>query len=1830
MTEPEESTRAGLIERVREEARERSLRLLDFLEAFYARRFPAIHDIGDFNDERITATDVPDVPGITFTRGGDVWLVAELLDLPPLPAIPANLEEWLDKPVTARERPSIRHPSQVSRRLLEVLADPIVVDGLEVDLDDLDGPQLASMGITGIAPGQVDAAAIAADDELTAAAQELEQWMTASWEPWSTQYLEIEIGRSFYKRLFELRMRMERERDLAECIWGFARLRWQPEVDGRKVSVDFPLLCVPIEFNLEQRSGVISLGPVGAAEIDATWAAGIGLSDAPGFNDQRVSAEQVELDPWGPQMPALVRSLLRSIDQDGVMLEPGEIGRAGTKATVDAQEWVLFVRRRQANYREFLAAQRSLYNAADAVVPDPFAALVIDEPSALDAEVSFGSDSEGAKTTGSTGDQSERLLLPLATNEQQMQILMLAQTRAGVTSQGPPGTGKSHTIANLISHYVAHGRRVLVTAEKEQALKVLIDKVPAEIRQLCVPVLGADAAARSRLQATITTIADAAHLRPDRGSISRFESELDDLEAKYAATTNALKARRAAETGEAPNLPPGRVAREWTPSTAAQWLAENRGRLAGIPDALALDVRPPLTSAELVELQRLCTLISEDEAEEALSLLPDPMTLPSGARLGHLRLEAEDLRSFLSDVDDRVSDWTRVDAVGSDALSVLTEELEAWADWHTKIAGTWLARVLADSADPSLRVGWDEFCNGAATERESVLAASRSLAAHSVAIVTPSPGAVPERAFVEALNEARTRIAAGKSIGIMQKSARRALEACSIDERTPANLSELDLVFAEITRRIYRQRLTTRWANLAPRVGAPSLTEDRPVEDQLGEMVAAAQSTLAWRPTTWPALSARIQNAGIRVPAEAGGADVTVLAEVCRSLGRRAQLVQITKELEALETRLQLEGGVTGASRLWAQLLEALRSNADDRWDALRGEASRLAGRQEDAARRRALYERLTAVAPRFAAQVAELASPVDAERHEAAWAWRQLEVWFERLDDGPEPAKLQAELEQISKDLRRVTTNLVAVRAWAAVADGLDDRRRTALNRFTTANTKLGKGTGRYAPMWQAELRRAMDDAKDAVPVWIMPIHKVISNFRPAKDPPFDVIIVDEASQVGLLDVAVLGLAKRAIVVGDDQQTSPENVGQEQQDIFDLIDVHLGVIGDRLTRFAPTNSLYDVARQRFPQIVQLREHFRCLPRIIQFSNHRWYNDTIVALRDKAPHPGWQPLGTVFAPGGVRRRSDDTNTAEAEAIVELVADMVSDPAYDEMTFGVVTLLGGGQAPLISGLLLDRLGPTVMEERAMRVGDPASFQGDERDVVLLSMVVAHDPEGGRIGAMNTPAAARRVNVAASRARNQLWLVHSVGPESLHRDDPRRALLEHCLVPMEIAAASAAFEKTESQFERDVLTRILDAGYTQVTTQYAVGGFRIDIVIEGPDSRLAVECDGDYWHGPERWDEDRARQTVLERAGWTFERIRGSAFYRDRTRAVEPLLERLESLGIPKGDWASSGAPMPVLRREWPDDFTDRPGPPRAVASPEIAVPGDSVQHSDPFLRARASTRDTPRGGTAAGFAPVGASASHSNDGDQLDQRRHELTSDPNEVLSALEASVGSDLEGSEDRSPTDGSVLITATPETASPSQGALIPSHVGEQRPPAIPTSLVAKPRLRAHIRWMSRPMPDAVQASTEELMAALIEIVHAEGPMLARCAYLACHQAAGGVRVGKDIRSAFNRAASRAVRSHLLTQIEDDRPGQMDKTLFIPGSKPVVVRELGPRSLYDVPLSEVQTLMGDLRVSNATPARAARAILDAYGLHKLTQKATAFIEECQHYSWLAQPDRSS
>ena len=102
--------------------------------------------------------------------------------------------------------------------------------------------------------------------------------------------------------------------------------------------------------------------------------------------------------------------------------------------------------------------------------------------------------------------------------------------------------------------------------------------------------------------------------------------------------------------------------------------------------------------------------------------------------------------------------------------------------------------------------------------------------------------------------------------------------------------------------------------------------------------------------------------------------------------------------------------------------------------------------------------------------------------------------------------------------------------------------------------------------------------------------------------------------------------------------------------------------------------------------------------------------------------------------------------------------------------------------------------------------------------------------------------------------------------------------------------------DSWFEARVFHKIASKGY-QIKLQHEVSNYRIDMIIVGSKGRLAVECDGDYWHsGEKKEQQDLERQWKLERCGWTFWRLRESLFNRDEKEAMKGLWNLLNEMQI----------------------------------------------------------------------------------------------------------------------------------------------------------------------------------------------------------------------------------------------------------------------------------------------------------------------------------------------
>jgi very-short-patch-repair endonuclease len=524
------------------------------------------------------------------------------------------------------------------------------------------------------------------------------------------------------------------------------------------------------------------------------------------------------------------------------------------------------------------------------------------------------------------------------------------------------------------------------------------------------------------------------------------------------------------------------------------------------------------------------------------------------------------------------------------------------------------------------------------------------------------------------------------------------------------------------------------------------------------------------------------------------------------------------------------------------------------------------------------------------------------------AWRLRRLATHLAAIDSQDEFKKLARVRTDLEHDLARAYHAMVVKRTWRKLAENATPNVRAGLQAYLNAIQKIGKGTGKRAVRYRQDARYAAAEAIPAVPCWIMP-HYRVSESLPPQLGCFDLVVIDEASQSDLSALPTLLRARKLLIVGDDQQVSPEAVGLEEQKIKTLMQRFLtGQVPLYRAQMSPERSIYDLAKVVFARSgVVLKEHFRCVAPIIEYSKREFYGHELRPLRlPRLSERLDPPLVDVLIEDG--HRNGGVNGAEVDFIVEEIGRVIADPRMDGRSIGVVSLLGEEQALTIWDRLNDEYGPQLLQRHRIACGDARTFQGRERDVIFLSLVCAPNDVGAPL---SRDIFAQRFNVAASRARDRMYLVRSVELAQLSEADRlRRGLIGHFAQPFPQDQAPPGDQRAlcESPFERELYDWLMQQGY-RATPQVRVGAYRVDLVVEGNnDARLAIECDGDQHQGPEQWAHDVRRQRVLERAGWKFWRCFAATFVRRRAAVLEDLHSMLAANGIePPG---TQGAPLSV--------------------------------------------------------------------------------------------------------------------------------------------------------------------------------------------------------------------------------------------------------------------------------------------------------------------------------
>ncbi len=756
-------------------------------------------------------------------------------------------------------------------------------------------------------------------------------------------------------------------------------------------------------------------------------------------------------------------------DIDG--LEPTSAVPAASAQLTVSDRWVIFARKRNDNFllKDIENLQKSVEESKENL-PGPAKTLVcgpedngpiIWQP--LPGNMGGTAGQAGAEEPESPlGD----LFFPKPYNNEQVDIVRRLEKADGVVVQGPPGTGKTHTISNIICHYLATGRRVLVVSHGEAALSVLRDKLPEEVRDLSISITTSEREGLKQLEGAIRLLQSIVQtLRPGDQSrkIRDVESEIIGMRKRIAAidveVENAARMQLSEVKGR--DVLPAQLAKAVVASReACNWFTDR-------PRSFLSETS--IQPSDLDELRR-ARLSLGARLEHLHAVLPAVAELPSSAALAQFHIDIVRADEHAASAGSDPTFTPRITSLeGVATAERAAEALDTLVDITRHFDGyPWLRSFVVAETSPQ---------NAAlAPALEALLEDGISILEKYQAFVQ-QPVVVPDAAL-QSLEFAAilSKLAEGQSaFGIFAFSERKlkpVVEDVRVLGRKPQSTQEWGHVRAFVQWRGRVSELNTRWNVIAADLG---LDTAQPLSlRQLSGLTAALQATLVMAPQTRQHLDHCLQ----QILAKATGAlwpdaeRMGRLRDCLRNAAAATRLSASRAEVARVVALFGERGGKIGT--LAKNFLTEAVGRAGVHPDRVEAAWHSVLSAVDDVAQHRsdlncvlditARLERegVPAWAERLKRDSALHGSdPAIPANWMEAWDWAASERYLGHIDQREAIRALADERASLDEAVAKSFERLVRERTFYALAQNMTGPVRSALMMFATALRRIGGGTG-------------------------------------------------------------------------------------------------------------------------------------------------------------------------------------------------------------------------------------------------------------------------------------------------------------------------------------------------------------------------------------------------------------------------------------------------------------------------------------------------------------------------------------------------------------------------------------------------------------------------------------------------------------------------------------------------------------------------------------------------------------------------------------------------
>jgi hypothetical protein len=468
--------------------RDRAIRLFTYLKELCALRSTQVRDVASY-DQLFWLCDLPRHKLCRCS----LWSLVD----PPSPGAEHHSDPWIEI-----RKPSLRSPPELPDDV-----EPWIRDE-QLNNSSLSEPgfydQIPRFALQGDA-GDGDPNALVSISEFPKVFDKLVGYVEAQWKPWAKEDRELQKVQKAYNQLFNIYQRQEKLGEQYEVIVGTGLLTWKSPNSG---GIKRHILEIQARIEFDRVRGIITAGPAPDGPNPILECGMLETADRPNPTDlTEIESDALSLsgDPWeGVGLESVLRGFANSLPIAGEYSPSlDHTASSSDKPTVKLAPTLILRKRTRRTFEDFYRQIIEQVKKGEDIPENILRIIDIVDESPSGDDPGSDTDTECAPPRSQTDTE---LYFPLPANEEQKRIAQKIEHRRGVLVQGPPGTGKSHTIANLISHFLAQGKRILVTSETPRALEVLRSKLRGEIEELCVVWLGSGSESHKALERSVLGI----------------------------------------------------------------------------------------------------------------------------------------------------------------------------------------------------------------------------------------------------------------------------------------------------------------------------------------------------------------------------------------------------------------------------------------------------------------------------------------------------------------------------------------------------------------------------------------------------------------------------------------------------------------------------------------------------------------------------------------------------------------------------------------------------------------------------------------------------------------------------------------------------------------------------------------------------------------------------------------------------------------------------------------------------------------------------------------------------------------------------------------------------------------------------------------------------------------------------------------------------------------------------------------------------------------------------------------------------------------------------